>query len=119
MAKTTIYGIKNCDTMKKAFQWLDVHKVQYVFHDYKKDGADAMLIKRAIKVEGWENVLNRKGMTWRGVSEKIKNEMNEVMALKIALENPTIIRRPVLISEDKILLGFNEKEYVSLLHPGV
>lgn len=111
----TIYGIKNCETMKKAFQWLDQHKIDYAFHDYKKSGADAALIKRAIQEHGWENVLNRKGTTWRALPEKAKESMNSTRACETALENPSIIRRPLMVRGKDIHLGFDAAAYGKIL----
>ena len=76
----TVYGIKNCDTMKKAFTWLDQHKIAYTFHDYKKSGADEAVLKKAIAEHGWENVINRKGTTWRALPEKTRETMNALLA---------------------------------------
>ncbi len=104
---TTIYGIKNCDTMKKAFNWLDENGVAYEFHDYKKSGADEATLRAAIKHHGWENVINRKGTTWRKLSDDVKTSMNETAAIKIALENPSIIKRPLVLHEGKTYLGFS------------
>ena len=113
MAPSTpvVYGIKNCDTMKKAFAWLKDHKVAYIFHDYKKSGADAEVLERALKQHGWQNVLNRKGTTWRALPEKTQETMNDRLALKTALENPSIIRRPLIIFRGNISLGFDETEF--------
>lgn len=114
MKKLTVYGIKNCDTMKKAFQWLERHKVAYDFHDYKKEGADAKTLTRAIKQHGWENVLNRKGTTWRALSERVKEGMTDKQALKTALENPSVIRRPMIVQGSQISFGYDEDEFKSL-----
>ena len=111
MKTVTIYGIKNCDTMKKAFTWLDKAKVEYTFHDYKKQGADAEVLKSAIKNQGWETVINRKGTTWRGLDEKTKAGVTEKSALTLALENPSLIKRPLLVRGKDMLLGFDEAEY--------
>ncbi len=108
---TTIYGIKNCNTMKKAFSWLEENEVTYNFHDYKKNGADKNIIKRAIDECGWEEVINRRGTTWRKLPKDIQNKMNKVKAVDIALENPSIIKRPLLIHENKITLGFKTEIY--------
>lgn len=108
---TTLYGIKNCDTMKKAFKWLDGHGVLYDFHDYKKSGADEGVLKSAIKAYGWENVLNRRGTTWRQLSDDTKNNMDGVLALKTAQDNPSIIKRPLLIHRDKTYIGFSPEKY--------
>lgn len=100
--------------MKKAFSWLDDQGAHYEFHDYKKQGADETVLKTAIAAHGWENVINHRGTTWRKLPEDVKENMNEDSAIKIALENPSIIKRPLLISNDKITLGFNEDEYAQI-----
>ncbi len=97
--------------MKKAFTWLDKHKVAYVFQDYKLAGADKAVLQRAIKTHGWENIINRKGTTWRNLSEKTKNSVTEKNAVELALENPSIITRPLVTSGEKILLGFSEEDF--------
>ncbi len=110
-----IYGIKNCDTMKKAFAWLDAHKIAYEFHDYKKEGANQEIVKKAIDQHGWENVVNRKGTTWRVLPDDIKSAMNDYKALSVALENPSIIKRPLLLHDDAIYLGFDEETYAIIM----
>lgn len=111
---TKIYGIKNCDTMKKAFVWLDDHGIEYSFHDYKKHGADKAALEKAVQVAGWENVINRRGTTWRKLDEQTKNTMDTKKAIEVALENPSIIKRPLLVCNDEITLGFNEDEYAQI-----
>lgn len=106
-----IYGIKNCDTMKKAFKWLDENSVEYVVHDYKKEGADPTVLKQAIKEHGWETVINRRGTTWRQLSDDVQNSMNDKTALKVAEDNPSIIKRPLLITGNKSYLGFKAETY--------
>ena len=107
----TLYGIPNCDTVKKARAWLAAEGVAYAFHDYKKSGADAAVLERAVKEHGWENVLNRKGMTWRALPDKLKDGMNDKQAIETALENPSVIRRPMLVQGSDIHFGFDEAEY--------
>lgn len=107
----TIYGIKNCDTMKKAFAWLERRKIVYTFHDYKKSGADEALLKKAIKRHGWENVINRKGATWRALPDRVKETMDESKAVGAALENPSLIRRPMMVRDGAVHPGFDEKDY--------
>ena len=114
MAKVTLYGIKNCDTMKKAFQWFDAHKVPYAFHDYKKDGADEKVLKAAIAKLGWETVINRKGTTWRALPEKQREGMDEAGAIKAALANPSLIKRPLIVAGAHIITGYDEKAYAGL-----
>jgi Spx/MgsR family transcriptional regulator len=111
MKQVTVYGIKNCDTMKKAFAWLDKNKVEYAFHDYKKSGADEEVLKRAFKAHGWEEVLNRKGQTWRNLPDKVKDGMNAASAMKTALDNPSVIRRPIVVRGNDIWLGFDDEQF--------
>jgi len=109
-----VYGIKNCDTMKKALAWLDKNKIAYDFHDYKKEGADAKLLERAIKSHGWENVINRKGTSWRKLPAAVQEQMDAKKALKAALENPSLVRRPMIVLDGSIHFGFDEAEYRKL-----
>lgn len=111
MADVTIYGIKNCGTMKKAFDWLDDRGIAYDFHDYKKLGADADILRMAFERHGWENVLNRKGMSWRKLPDDVKNTMDADTAFAVAIDNPSIIRRPMMMKDGRIHLGFDEDEY--------
>jgi arsenate reductase len=111
---TTMYGIKNCDTIKKARRWLDDHNVAYEFHDYKKDGIDEKTLTTWSKKLGWETLLNRRGTTWRKLPDKVKNNVDEKSALKIMLEQPSIIKRPVLKQGSQYLVGFDAKEYQNL-----
>lgn len=111
MSETVIYGIKNCDTMKKAFSWLDARGVDYTFHDYKKSGADSAVLKDAIKTHGWENVINRRGTTWRSLPDTVKESMDEIGAITAALENPSLIKRPLLVHNGKTYLGFSPETY--------
>jgi arsenate reductase (glutaredoxin) len=112
MKKITVYGIRNCDTMKKAFTWLDKHKVSYDFHDYKKAGADEEVLKHAIKTLGWKDVLNTKGMTWRNLPDGVKDGMTDARALKTALDNPSVIRRPMIVKGEEISLGFDDADFL-------
>lgn len=111
-----IYGIKNCDTMKKAFRWLDDHNVPYEFDDYKKQGADEDVLKIAIDQHGWETVINRRGTTWRKLPDDVKETMDEASALAIAQENPSIIKRPLLVKEEDITLGFKAEQYQDIFN---
>ncbi len=117
-APVHIYGIKNCDTMKKAFAWLERRGIAYVFHDYKKSGADEGILRKAIKLHGWENVLNRRGATWRALPGRARETMDEPKALEAALESPSLIRRPLLVRGDVIHLGFGEKDYEAVFPGG-
>lgn len=106
-----IYGIKNCDTVKKALAWLDQHGVAYTFHDYKKEGADKGVIAAAIADLGWEAVINRKGTTWRALPETMRDKMSAKSALAAALDNPSLIKRPLIVAGKTIYVGFDVALY--------
>ena len=110
----TLFGIPNCDTMKKARKWLAEQNVEYDFHDYKKAGIDKSTLQQWEKQVGWETLLNRRGMMWRKLSDEQKQTINRDNAIAIMLETPSIIKRPVLVKDKQILVGFDEKQYQSL-----
>lgn len=112
---TTLYGIKNCDTIKKARKWLADHGVEYVFHDYRVDGLEQKQLEQWCQELGWEQVLNKRGTTWRKLPDDVKNSIDEISAIKLMLEQPAMIKRPLLESEKKRLLGFKAAEYEQLL----
>ncbi|HEX4869577.1 MAG TPA: ArsC family reductase [Moraxellaceae bacterium] len=103
----TIYGIKNCDTMKKAFAWLEANGIGYDFHDYKKSGIDAATLARWEKVLGWEVLLNRRGTTWRKLDAATQAAIDRASALRLMQEQPSLIRRPVLAHGKELLCGFD------------
>ena len=109
--KLTIFGIKNCDTMKKAFTWLDGHGLAYEFIDYKKADVVADHIDRWNKLIGWERLLNRKGLTWKKLSEADRTDIDEARALALMKTHPTLIKRPVLAGEKKVMVGFSPETY--------
>lgn len=115
MKDVKIYGIKNCDTMKKAITFLDEAGVMYDFHDYKKLGIDEEVLAKAIDAHGWENVINRRGTTWKKLPESVRNTMDAEKAVHIARDNPSVIKRPVLTAGGEILLGFDAEEYHRIL----
>ena len=110
----TIYGIKNCDTMKKARAWLDQHGVAYDFHDYKTAGIERDRLERWSKKVGWETLLNRAGTTFRKLPDKDKENVTEAKAIKLMLAQPSMIKRPVLEAGSKLLVGFKPDEYAKL-----
>ncbi len=110
-----LFGIPNCDTMKKARRWLDEHGVEYRFHDYKKEGIDEKRLKAWVAKVGWEALLNRRGMMWRKLPRETRDRIDEQSALRIMLETPSIIKRPVLASGDRLMVGFSEERYKELL----
>ena len=107
----TIYGIKNCDTMKKARAWLDGHGVAYGFHDYKAEGIDKDRLKQWSGAVGWETLLNRAGTTFRKLPDGDKEGLNERKALALMLAQPSMIKRPVLDLGGKLLVGFKPEIY--------
>lgn len=110
-----VYGIPNCDTIKKARRWLQAHELDFQFHDFRKDGINATLLKKWSAIVGWETLLNKRGTTWRQLPEKTRQSINETAAIKIMLEHPAIIKRPVLVNDPIIMVGFSEAEYRKLL----
>lgn len=110
-----LYGIPNCDTMKKARKWLDANNLTYEFHDYKKLGVSEKNLKHWVKQAGWDIVLNKRGTTWRKLDDEIKDNINESSAIQVMIENPSAIKRPVLENGEILLVGFNENEYRVLL----
>lgn len=111
----TVYGIKNCDTVKKVLKWLDSNGVIYNFHDYKKNDPDINILKQAIDQYGWEIVINKRGTTWRKLPDDIKTNTNNNNVIDLAIKNPSIIKRPMVAKGDHILLGFDETIYKDTL----
>ena len=108
----TIYGIKNCDTMKKARSWLDKHGVAYDFHDYKSAGIDRERLERWAKKVGWETLLNRSGLTFKKLPDKEKEGITEKKAIALMLDKPSMIKRPVLdLGGGKLMVGFKPEQY--------
>jgi Spx/MgsR family transcriptional regulator len=115
MGMTTIFGIKNCDTMKKAFVWLDQHGVSYRFHDYKKEGIDRDTLSRWVDTLGWERVLNRAGTTFRKLSEEDKAGLDAAKAITLMQREPSMIKRPILEpDEGPLTAGFSPDVYENL-----
>jgi arsenate reductase len=111
----TIYGIKNCDTMKKARAWLDAHGVAYGFHDYKAVGVERDRLEGWAREVGWESLLNRAGTTFRKLPEKDREAITERTAIALMLEQPSMIKRPVLDVGGRLLVGFKPEFYEKAL----
>jgi arsenate reductase (glutaredoxin) len=108
----TIYGIKNCDTVKKARAWLDKHGVEYSFHDYKSAGIDRDRLERWANKAGWETLLNRAGLTFKKLPDKDKQNITEKKAMALMLDKPSMIKRPVLdLGSGKLVVGFKPELY--------
>jgi Spx/MgsR family transcriptional regulator len=108
---TTLYGIPNCDTVKRARRWLDDHGVAHAFHDYRKQGVDAAQLRGWIDRLGWEALLNRSGTTFRKLPDTRKQDLDADKAAAIMLENPSAIRRPVVTQGDRLVVGFDEGRF--------
>jgi arsenate reductase len=110
---STIYGIKACDTMKKARAWLDHHGVAYAFHDYKTAGIDRARLEGWVQRAGWETVLNRAGTTFRGLPDPDKQGLDPAKAVELMLKQPSMIKRPVLETGDQLIVGFKPERYAA------
>jgi arsenate reductase len=108
-----VYGIKNCDTVKKALQWLNSKNIAFEFHDYKSKGISASKLKEWCKQKGWESFVNKKGTTWRQLDEAIQKKItNESSAISLMIDKTSMIKRPLIEKNGKIVaLGFNEVDY--------
>ncbi len=110
-----LYGIPNCDTVKKARAWLDARGQAYVFHDYKKEGADQDRLRGWVQALGWERVLNQKGTTFRNLEPAQKEGLDAEKAIRLMAAQPSTIKRPVVETEEGLLVGFDEAEWTARL----
>ncbi len=111
---TTLYGIKNCDTIRKARKWLKANGIKYHFHDVRSDGLNAAQLKHWIETIGWETLLNKRGMSWRKLEDKKKMNLDASKALRLMLAQPAMIKRPLLEFNDELFCGFSEAHYQQL-----
>jgi Spx/MgsR family transcriptional regulator len=111
---TTIYGIKNCDTMKKARAWLEARRIAYSFHDYKAAGIDKPTLEGWVKKAGWEVLLNRAGTTFKKLPDADKQDITEKKSVALMLAQPSMIKRPVLEAKGKLTVGFKPEDYKKL-----
>jgi arsenate reductase (glutaredoxin) len=115
----TIYGIKNCDTMKKARAWLDGRGVAYAFHDYKSAGIERSVLQGWAREAGWETLLNRAGTTFKSLPDPDKQGLTEAKAIALMAAQPSMIKRPVLESGGKLLVGFKPEQYEQAFGPAI
>lgn len=109
MAKIILYGIPNCNSVKKAIDWLNENKIEFVFHNYKKEGISIEKLESWNKQAGWETIFNKKGTTWKLIAEQYKNKvLTEKLALDIMLSNNSIIKRPIIEYSKKLIVGYDE-----------
>lgn len=111
---TIIYGIKNCDTVKKARRWLEENNIEHSFFDVRADGITADLISNWNSQSGWQTLLNKRSTTWKNLDPTSRDNIDEASALKLMLEQPTLIKRPVLAHGDNITVGFKVDQYQSI-----
>lgn len=114
---TTLYGIRNCDTIKKARRWLEENGVDYGFHDFRKDGVDEALLRTWLKELDWQLLLNRRSTTWRQLPAAAREQIDRQSALKIMLQQPAIIKRPVLEHHRDLHVGFSNERYAGIFQP--
>jgi arsenate reductase len=113
--KPVVYGIRNCDTMKKAFAWLDSRKLAYEFHDYKKAGVPPGKLKAWAQRAGWEKLANTRGPTWRKIPEAQRSDLTEAHALALLEKNTSAIKRPIVEAGSTLLVGFDPEEFSARL----
>ncbi|NND90436.1 MAG: ArsC family reductase [Granulosicoccus sp.] len=106
-----VYGIANCDTVRKARRWLDAQSIEHAFHDYKKQGIDKPTLTRWCEVLGWESLLNRRGTTWRKLADADKQALTQARAIELMLDNTSLIKRPVIDTGQQLIAGFDEEQY--------
>ncbi len=109
-----LYGIKNCDTIKKARKYLALHDIDYTFHDFREEGVNDIQLRAWVAELGWEKLINKRSKTWRNLPDETKENINELLALVVMEDQPTIIKRPVLEMSDQVVVGFSEKSYQTL-----
>ena len=111
---TTLYGIKNCDTIKKARKWLEEQQIPYQFHDFKTDGLSADLLNEFVNKSDWQVMLNKRSTTFRNLSDEIKNNLTDEVMFNAVIEQPTLLKRPLLALNNKMHVGFKKEHYQEL-----
>lgn len=111
---TTLYGISNCDTIKKAQKWLTENHIEFTFHDYRKQGIDASWLRDVVSELGWEVVLNQRGTTYRQLDESDKANLDAEKAIALMLEHVAMIKRPILLHKQQIECGFKPNQYAAI-----
>jgi arsenate reductase len=106
-----MYGIKNCDTIKKARRYLETQQIDYTFHDFRIDGVNDIQLRSWVKQLGWETLVNKRSLTWRNLPDETKQNINELLALVVMEDQPTLIKRPVLQMADRVVVGFSKQQY--------
>jgi len=107
----TLYGISSCDTIRKAKAWLDSQHIEFEFHDYRKQGLEWPQLQSMVSALGWEAMLNRRGTTWRNLPDTVKDQIDRESAIRVMLDNPAIIKRPILARGNQLHVGFSTGQY--------
>ena len=115
MSRVTLYGISNCDTMRKTRRWLEARGIDFDFHDYRKQGLDGELLRSLEAQFGWEAMLNRNGRGWRQLDESLRQHVDRDRALGLMLANPALIRRPLLVTGRDCAIGYDESRFAAML----
>ncbi len=110
----TLYGIPNCNTVKKARDWLTANNIEFQFHNFKKDGLEQATLEQWVNSLGWEILLNKRGTTWRKLSDDMKADIDQAKAISIMLDNSSIIKRPVLDIDGDFHVGFKDEQYQAI-----
>lgn len=110
----TMYGIPNCDTIKKAKKWLQAEEIAFEFHDYRKQGINKALVETFCDKLGWERVLNKRGTTYRALSQEQKDSLNEETAITLLVEHSAMIKRPILVVDGNYHIGFKAEQYSAI-----
>ncbi|ELF4879706.1 ArsC family reductase [Vibrio parahaemolyticus] len=112
----TMFGIPNCDTIKKAKKWLEAENIAFDFHDYRKQGIDAQMVTEFCQALGWEQVLNKRGTTFRQLTQEQKDTLNEESAIALLVDNPAMIKRPILNVDGQLHIGFKADQYATIFN---
>ncbi|EID7697761.1 ArsC family reductase [Vibrio parahaemolyticus] len=112
----TMFGIPNCDTIKKAKKWLEAENIAFDFHDYRKQGIDAQMVTEFCQALGWEQVLNKRGTTFRQLTQEQKDTLNEENAIVLLVDNPAMIKRPILNVDGQLHIGFKADQYATIFN---
>ncbi|HCK0615662.1 arsenate reductase [Vibrio parahaemolyticus] len=112
----TMFGIPNCDTIKKAKKWLEAENIAFDFHDYRKQGIDAQMVTEFCQALGWEQVLNKRGTTFRQLTQEQKDTLNEENTIALLVDNPAMIKRPILNVDGQLHIGFKADQYATIFN---
>ena len=111
---TTLYGIKNCDTVKKARKWLEQNNIDHRFHDFRADGLGKKQLEAWVDQLGWETLVNKRSTTWKALDDSVKHSLDDTSVVPLILESPTLIKRPLLEKDDLVKTGFKAADYQNI-----